>query len=60
MNAPFSCGVATLVARNANEYMVARMVGQTGVWSTAVGFMCVYQKSGSSRREDIFTLNLHE
>lgn len=37
MNAPFSCGGATLVARNANE----DMVGQTGVWSTAVGFMCV-------------------
>jgi hypothetical protein len=39
--------VATLVARNANEAMVAPTVGPGGV--------CVWQESGFSRCEDVFT-----
>jgi hypothetical protein len=42
--------VATLVAKNANETMVVPMVGSCRV--------CVWQKSGISRREDVFKLNL--
>jgi hypothetical protein len=37
-----------MVARNANEAMVAPIVGSGGV--------CVRQKSGFSRREDVLTL----
>jgi hypothetical protein len=57
--------VATLVARNANEAMVAAMVGSGGVcvWQESgvrrsVLCWCVWQESGLSRREDVFTLNL--
>jgi hypothetical protein len=42
--------VATTVARNANETIVTPMVGSGGV--------CVWQESGFSRREDVFTLDL--
>jgi hypothetical protein len=41
--------VAILVARNANEVMVAPMVVSGGV--------CIWQESGFSRREGFFTLN---
>jgi hypothetical protein len=40
--------VATLVARNANEAIVAPMVGSGGD--------CVWHESGFSRRTDVFTL----
>jgi hypothetical protein len=42
--------MATLVAKNANEAIVAPMVGSGGV--------CVWRESGFSRREDVFTFNL--
>jgi hypothetical protein len=41
--------LATLIARNANEAMVANMVGSGGV--------CVWQESGFSRCEDVFAFN---
>jgi hypothetical protein len=59
--------VATLVSRNANELMVAQRGGSGGVyvwwkpvvWCQVVGFvLSVWQKSGFSRREDVFTFNL--
>jgi hypothetical protein len=39
-----------VAARNANDALVAPMVGSGGV--------CVWQESGFSRREDVFTFNL--
>jgi hypothetical protein len=42
--------VATLAAENVNEAMVAPVVGSGGV--------CVWQESGFSRREVVFTFNL--
>jgi hypothetical protein len=41
--------VATLVARNANECMMAPMVGSGGV--------CVWRESGFNRHEDVFKFN---
>jgi hypothetical protein len=57
--------VATLVARNANHAMVAPMVGsgevcfwlESGVRRSVLCW-CVWQESGFSRREDVFTFNL--
>jgi hypothetical protein len=58
--------VATLVARNANEAMVAPVVGSggvnvwrdSGIWSQAVSFVLVrLEESGFSRREDVCTFN---
>jgi hypothetical protein len=56
---------ATLAARNANEALVARMVGSGGVcvWRESgvrrsVLCWCVWQESGFSRREDVSTINL--
>jgi hypothetical protein len=55
--------VANLVARNANEVMVVPIVGsggvcvwwESGVWRSVLCW-CVWQESGFSRREDVFTL----
>jgi hypothetical protein len=53
-----------LVARNANETIVAPVVGSGGVcvWECGVRrsvlCWCVWQESGLSRREDVFTFNL--
>jgi hypothetical protein len=73
-NAPFvRCGknlnsvlaVAILVATNANEAMVAPMVGSGGVFDwresgvrRSVLCWCVWQEFGFSRREDVFIFNL--
>jgi hypothetical protein len=58
--------VATLVARNANEALLASVVGSArnlllaGVWSQAVVLCwCVWQESGFSRGEYVFTFNIH-
>jgi hypothetical protein len=57
--------VATLVGRNADEAIVALVVGSGGVcvpresgvrWSVLCWY--VWQESGFSRREDIFAFNL--
>jgi hypothetical protein len=45
--------VATLVVRNADE----AMVGSGGV-RRSVSCWCVWQESGFSRREDVFTFHL--
>jgi hypothetical protein len=59
--------VATLVARNANEGMAEPMVGSGGVcvWcefgvlsQASVLCWCVWEESGFSCREDVFTFNL--
>jgi hypothetical protein len=57
--------MATLVARNTNEVMVAPVVGSGGVcvWRESgvrrsVLCWCVWQESGFSHREDVFTFNL--
>jgi hypothetical protein len=42
--------VSTLLAKNENEAIVTPIVGSGGV--------CVWQESGFSRREDVFTFNL--
>jgi hypothetical protein len=49
--------VATLVARKANEAVVAPMVG-SGVWSQAVGFVSMRLAGIFSRRDEVFTFNL--
>jgi hypothetical protein len=57
--------VVTPIAVNANEAMVAPMVGSDGVcvWRESgvrqsVLCWCVWQESGFSRREGVFTINL--
>jgi hypothetical protein len=64
--APLLClMVATLVARNSSEAMVTPMVGYGGVcdWRESevrrsVLCWCLWQESGFSRREDVFSFNL--
>jgi hypothetical protein len=56
--------MATLVARNANEAVVGvwRSLRLAGVWSLGVRrsvlCWCVWQESGFSRREYVFTFYL--
>jgi hypothetical protein len=59
--------VVTLVARNANEVMVARMVGlaesafgdslESGVRRSLL-CRCIWQERGFSSREDVITFNI--
>jgi hypothetical protein len=57
--------VTTLVVRNANEAVAARVAGSGGiyVWRESgvrgsVLCWCVLEESRFSRREDVFTFNL--